>query len=93
MPLLANKRDTLGNVALQLRNTLGHEFLLVVGELADRVDLLSSGGSELDAAGEEGNTLLNGGLDVGALGGLLATNNGFQERVAETKPNRERSIT
>jgi hypothetical protein len=47
------------------------------------VDLLGARRSEFDAGREERDALLGVRLDIGALGGLFASDDGLEERVGE----------
>ena len=79
-PLLA-----LGDVALQLANTDVKQTLLVVGDLAHRVNLLHTIWSKLDIAREVSNTLVlvKRRLDERRLNDALLALSSFEQRLSE----------
>lgn len=83
---LLDERVALGDVLLQLGNSLCDELLLIVRELTETVDLLDTLGTQFNVAGEVLNTFVleEVGLDKGRLNDtLLATNGSLQDRVGE----------
>ena len=78
---------TLLNVALQVLQALVKETLLVVGDLADRVNLLNTVGSESDFRREVGDAvrlLEERGVDVGWLNDALLALSSLEEGLGET---------
>lgn len=86
LKVLLGKLDTLLNVALEVLEADVEELLLVVGDLADGVDLLNTVGAKLDLRGEKVNTLVlvQGRVDVSGLNDTLLALGGLEERLGET---------
>jgi hypothetical protein len=78
--------NTLLDVLLQVSQAGIEETLLVLVDLANRVDLLNTVGAELDAGSEEVNTLVlvQRGVDEGGLNDTLLALGGTEERLGET---------
>lgn len=77
--------NTLLDVLLKVTKAGLKEALLVGGDVADRVDLLSTVGAELDLGGEEVDTLVlvERGLDEGGLDDTLLALGGLEEGLGE----------
>lgn len=78
--------NTLLDVLLQVSQAGIEETLLVLVDLANRVDLLNTVGAELDAGSEEVDTLVlvQRGVDEGGLNDTLLALGGAEERLGET---------
>jgi hypothetical protein len=83
--VLSNELDALGDVALELADGNVDELLLVLGDLADLVDLLNTVGAELNVGGEEVDALIleERGLDEGRLDHTLLALSGLEEGLGE----------
>lgn len=84
--VLLGELDTLLNVTLEVLEAGVEELLLVVGDLADGVDLLNTVGAKLDLRGEEVNTLVlvERRVDEGGLNDTLLALGSLEERLGET---------
>lgn len=84
--VLLGELDTLLNVTLEVLEAGVEELLLVVGDLADGVDLLNTVGAKLDLRGEEVNTLVlvERRVDEGGLNDTLLALRSLEERFGET---------
>jgi hypothetical protein len=83
--VLSGELDTLGDVALEVREAGIEELLLVLGDLADGVDLLDTVGAELDVGGEvlDALVLVEGRVDEGGLDDVLLALGSLEERLGE----------
>ena len=83
--VLLDELDTLLDVALELADTDVKQALLVLGDLANGVDLLDTVGAELDVGGEEVNALVlvQRGLDERGLNDVLLALGSLEKGLGE----------
>lgn len=83
--VLSSKLDALVDVALEIGQTSIEQLLLVLGDLADGVDLLDTVGAELDVGGEvlDALVLVERGVDKGGLDDVLLALGGLEQRLGE----------
>jgi hypothetical protein len=83
--VLLDKVNTLADVLLEVANADVKELLLVVGDLADGVDLLDTVGAELDVGGEvlAALVLVQRRVDKGGLDDVLLALSGLEQRLGE----------
>jgi hypothetical protein len=84
---LLDKFVTLDDVLLQFRDSLGDEFLFVVRDFTETVDLFNTFGTEFDVGGEVFNTFLSEDIGLNERGfnnTLLTTDSSFEDRVGHT---------
>ena len=83
--VLLGELDTLGDVALKILQADIEELLLVVGDLADGVDLLNTVGAELDVGSEVLAALVleEGRVDESGLDDVLLALGSLEQRLGE----------
>lgn len=83
--VLSSELDTLVDVALEVRKAGIEQLLLVLGDLADGVDLLDTVGAELDVGGKvlDALVLVEGRVDKGGLNDVLLALGSLEERLGE----------
>lgn len=83
--VLLDELDALVDVASKVLEADVEELLLVVGDLADGVDLLNTVGAELDVGGEvlDALVLVEGRVDEGGLDDVLLALGGLEEGFGE----------
>lgn len=83
--VLLGELDTLADVALEVGQAGVEQLLLVLGDLADGVDLLDTVGAELDVGGEvlDALVLVEGRVDKGGLDDVLLALGSLEERLGE----------
>lgn len=83
--VLLDPLNTLGDVLLEVRQACIEQLLLVLGDLANGVDLLDTVGAELDVGGEElaALVLVERRVDKGGLDDVLLALSSLEQRLGE----------